>query len=653
MRSAFNQKRNRIASTKTNLDEVYDFLGLNLVAPDQNMPKGKSPYAINCRRFAKNEDDTRVAIHTRRGSTNFSTPLGQALDEENTASVTDDLEFTSETWVDILWTAGASGVLTKLELYLKKVVSGNGPVIIETYTDSSGSLGALVGQTSIKASDISTTYAYEIAYLMDCPTIVNGDDYHMVVKVQDAGTGTYALGQTAGTGIRTSSDDGATWTPLTASARFKTYLSTAGDIIGYTRRNPQNLNYRTLFAFGTNVYEVPDNTGTPASIDTNIHADATYVRFDQVDDKTFWVDGHNPARWWTGTGSSSVIAGVAGNPTHVLIYENRACFVPDDDPTRVNFSALFDFETYASDGFFYVPNPKSPDHITALTKFQKSMTIFTRKSKHIVYGSSISTFTRDEAVGTQGAISQEAVAVGKNKIYFMSDDRMMYAWNGNTDDPISTEMEREFQNILDLDKVRVHLYRNELRVYYNTKDDPTVNKMAIYDIIQEQWFTDTGRSVMGSLEWDQNDNELIEFSSLAGWIFRGNSGYSDLGKGIAFKYWTQYQMYGSGMAKDRVKKFRPVVRPAATPYYLQVGKDVDFENNATMAPWLVDAGGAKWGNFVWGDGTKWGSGKRLIDNTAPMSGRGKYTQYRFECDTVDTPVWLLGYQALVKSGRPR
>lgn len=650
MRSAFNQKRRRMATSKPTLDERYDFLGLNLVAPAQAMPEGKSPYGINFRRYAKNDGDTRVAIRTRRGSQNLSTPVGEAVDTENTGTVTDNLVFDADNWLDLKWTAGATGVLTKLELYIKKNVSGNGHVVIEIYTDNSGGLGTKVAQTSILASSITSSYTYAVARLMDAPDIENGEDYHMVVKVHDSGTGSYHLGLTSGSGLRTSSTAGESWSSATGSFRFKTYLSTAGKIIGYTRRNPQNKEYRTLFAMGNDIYEVTD-AGVATSIDSNVDNAAQFVRFDQVDDKTFWVDGEGKARWWDGTDVTE-ISGVPGNPTHVLIFENRACFVPKDDPTRVNFSALYDFENYPSVNFFYVPKPKSPDHITALTKFQKSMTIFTRKSKHIVYGSSISTFTREEAVGTQGALSQEAVAVGRNKIYFMSDDKMIYGWNGTSDELLSTEMETEFQKI-DISTVRLHLYRNQLRVYYRTTDEPNAGKMALYDITQEQWFMDTGRNVMGSLEWDQNNNELIEFSSRAGWLFRGQRGYSDLGKAIEFKYWTGYNMYGSGMAKDRVKKFRPVVRPATTPYYLSVGKDVDFEDNPTMVDWLVDAGGAKWGNFVWGDGTKYGGGRKLIDDTAPMSGRGKYTQYRFESSAIEAPVWLIGYQALIKSGRPR
>jgi hypothetical protein len=285
--------------------------------------------------------------------------------------------------------------------------------------------------------------------------------------------------------------------------------------------------------------------------------------------------------------------------------------------------------------------------------------IFTHETKHILYGSDIGSFTRKEAIGTKGAVTQEAIVADRNYIYFMADDKHIYRFNGVEDEILSEVVEPELQTITDVTKVRLHLYRNQLRVYYAKGTDTQPTNMLLLELSKKdsnkylQWFADTGRAVLGSLEWTQDNNQLIEFSSKVGAMYLGETTDSDLGKAIDMKYWTKYKLYGSGMAKDRIKRFRLFVRPSDAPYVLRVGKDIDFNNDPTMVNYTVDGGGTKWGNFVWGDGSLWGNSSEFIDNKVAMSGRGKFTQYRFECAEVESPVELYGYGSLIKSGRPR
>lgn len=657
MRSAFNRQRRVIRSSQPRVDETYDLKGLNLIAPDQVMPKGESPFTINSRAYARDSEDTRVAIRTRKGSQFLSTPVGETLDTQNVGDSIGEIEFSATRWIVQPFAASSDGALTKLELEVKKSGAANGHIIIEIYSDNgSGGLGMLLGQSSIRASLVPAAFDNLTAYFIDAPLLETGAGYWKVIKVQEYGTGTYVLNMTAGSDAKVSTDELVTYSSLGGDFRFKTYLSTAGEIIGYDRRYPQDKVNRTFFALksaaSTELYEVTD-TGVATSIDPDVSVNAEYLRTAQVDDKLMFVDGNRPARWYDGDDVEN-ISGVPGIPTHVTIFKNRAMFVPADDPTRVNFSALYDFNVYPSANFFYVPNPKSPDHIAGWRVFQDNLVIWTHETKHVVFGSDISNFTRKEAVGTKGAVSDEAIAVDRNHAYFMADDGQIYRWNGATDELISGKMEPEFNSIQDKKKVRMHIYRNQLRIYYSKKPNTIADRMALFDIETNQWFMDTGRSVMGSLEWYLNDNQLIEFSSRTGQLFLGESGGSDLGKAIDFKYWTAYNAYGSGAAKDRIKRFRPIVRPAETPYYLMVGKATDLnDNSAVLRPWLVDGGGAQWGSFNWGDGTKWGAGTAMVDNSSPMSGRAKHTQYRFECNKVDTPVELYGYISLIKSGRVR
>lgn len=657
MRSQFSRPRRAIrATSQLKTDETYDLRGLNLVSPDQVIPGGETPFAINNRRYADNDSETSVAMRTREGSVLYATaPAGETADAEETGTVVDDIAVTGDLLVAIPFEAEADGALTKFEAYVKKAANTRGYLLIDIWNTTNDLPSRVIGRTSIAPNAVTTSYAYVPAYLMDAPEVEMGDIYWGVVRMQDLGVGTYYLGQVASGNIHTSTDGGATWIAQTYKARFKTHVSTAGFIKGFTKRYPETADNEILFALGEKLYAVPDSPATPAEVDTDlIDAASEKVRFVNIDERTFIIDGESALRMYDGaTVDSSLGEPTAlGPPVNGMILENRLLIVPKDDQTRIDFSALYDFETWPSVNFFYIGRPLSQDHITAMHEFREGATIFTKEMKYTLTGSTIQTFQPVPHRGSKGAISQEATAVGKEAIYFMADDRHIYSWNGNSDRDISAKIWPELKKILDLDKVRFHLYNNELRVYYNRNPDTTVNCMLLYDIAEDQWYKDTGRSVMGSLEAVHNNNELIEFSSKAGWIFEGEDGYSDLGKPIDFKYWTAYKAYGSGSARDRVKRFRPVVRPAQSPFYLSVGKDVDFLDRPSMKPWLVDSGGAQWGTFNWGDGTAYG-GAALLDDRSPMSGRGKHTQYRFEHEGINQPVFLLGYIALIKSGRSR
>lgn len=657
MRSNFNTRQRRIiSSAQPRIDENYDLRGLNLISPDQIMPKGESPMALNCRMYARNEEETRVAIRTRRGSVVHSEPVGFAADTDNDDTITGDVPFTPVNWIAQPFAATNSGVLTQVDLWVKRLDGSAGPVIVEIYDDNSGVPGNLLAQSSVNLSQITLSYQWLPAYFIDAPALTASEDYWIVVHTQVEGQGTYHLGETVTSGALISNTSGGTWDALGASVAFKTYLATAGAPKGWTRRDPQNKQRRILLAHGTDVYAIPDNPATPTSISSAIDPTATKVRFEQIDDKTIWVDGVTPAKWYDGT-NVTTIGGMSGTPTHVIAHKNRLFWVKTQEPTRVDFSGLYEFETYRSVDYFYVPNPKSPDHITAMVVFQDNLIIFTRTTKYIMTGSDIASFTMKQAVGTKGALHQEVVAVDRNYIYFMSDDSQLYRFNGVSDELISDKAQPELDSIQNLDNCHLSIHDNQLRLHYPKAPSIEVNRTLVLDLVFNQYFIDTGRSVLGSFTVDMGKSRLVEISSRAGWLFIGNQSFSDLGKAIDFKYWTPYKAYTSGAAKDRIRKFRPILRASESRYSMFVGRDIDFQEKPDMREYAVNGEGSTWGSgATWGAASAnpaiWGSTK-LIDRASPMSGRGKHTQYRFEKRGVDTPIELYGYIAIYKAGRAR
>lgn len=655
MQSAFNQPQGAIqSSSKPFVDEQYDLKGLDMAMPDQVSAENSSPYLTNVRRYARQDGETRVAARTRKGSIKITVPAGQTLDAQNVDTATGDLGFTTTRIIAQPFDATADGALTRVAPEIKADTTSRGHVIIDICSDNGGVPGAVIASSSILSSSITTAYQYLDSYLIDAPTVQTGEQYWMLLYIQDNGSGTYYVRQTADAGALDleSSNEGSSWTSIGASFRFKSYVSIDEGVKGFHRRDPSDGAHRTLFAAGTELYSALDN-GTVSSIYSSIDVGADKVRFAEVDDKTMFVDGVNVPKWWDGL-TVTTIPNAPAASSLVKIHQGRAFFLTEK--TLWRFSELYDFATYPSVNFFYVPSPKSPDGVTGARTFQDNFVIFTHETKHIVYGNDISTFTRKEAIGTKGAVSDEAIAVDRNYCYFMGDDRNIYAWAGGDDILLSERVEPELSGIQDTSKVRFHLYNDQLRVYYPSAGSAHNDRMLLLDLTYSdfskrdfQWFLDTGRPVVGSLEWNQQDNELIEFSSHTPWMLRGEQNYSDVGKAIAFRYWTKYKNYGSSASKKRIKRFRPFLRTVTSDYSLLIGRDLDFQNDPDMREYLVSGGGAKWGAFVWNDGTKFGK-RKYIDKKSAMSGRGNQIQYRFEREGVETPVEIYGYFCLLKVG---
>lgn len=666
MQSAFNNPSPPTsATTNAAADESYNLLGLNMRDPDEIMPPGETPYTINSRMYARNGSESRVANRTRMGCSFLTDAIGSTQNVSNTATNTGDLAFSTTRIIAFPIIPTSTGALTSLALEIKKIGSATGHVMIELYANNAGVPGTTVlAQSAIYSTGITTTYQFLKAYFTDAPTLSNGITYWAVVYIQDNGSGSYYLSQTASGAVLdlVSVNDQVAWTTLNVGVNFKSYLSTVGGIKGYTSRYPQDSTQNLiLFVQSNTLYSCSISTGTPNVVDNTVNASATKVRFDQGMNNTYYVDGYSGVKQWTGTGAITQVPNVpSSNPTNILIWQNRMFIMTGN---RIDFSELGDYTTWPSTNFFYIPitTPQAADHPTGWGIFQNNLIVFTHLTKYMVVGSNIANFTYKEVVGTKGCVSQEALAIDRSYCYFLADDGQVYRWagSGSDDELLSDKVQPELQTIQDRSQVRFHIYRNQLRIYYNKAPNAHNGNMLLYDVELTQWFMDTGRNMAGSLELYLDDNQLVEFSSLVGMLVYGETQFSDLGKSLDYQYFTNYKTYGykrrtgqafgGASAKKRIKRFRPIIRTADADYTMLIGKDMNFANNPDLREYIVSGGGAKWGSFRFGDGTLWGKAAQ-IQNAAGMSGRGFYIQYRFLRQGVETPVELYGYVALYKIG---
>jgi hypothetical protein len=332
-------------------------------------------------------------------------------------------------------------------------------------------------------------------------------------------------------------------------------------------------------------------------------------------------------------------------------------YVNKDNPTRVYFSNLApDYDTIDSVNFFYVPDPSSPDPVTGWEEYQDQLIIFTPEKKWLLIGSDLSSFSLNQAPGgSKGAVSQESIARNEKHLFFFSVDGGPYYYDGARDVALGTYIEPEVKNMVSLETIDSVVTDREWRIYYKTLGDTQHKRMLLYDQRYGEWFLDTETYTRMPAVRTEENNELVEASSVLGALYFGEAQDANLGAPIDWKYWTNYKKYTSGIAKDRVRTFRAIFEAPDHSYTVSVGKDADFNNSPNMKSVLLTPSGILYdGGETYGSATAfYDKGSSVASPKISMSGRANNTQYRFEKYGAYTRVFLYGYEAIVKAGRPR
>jgi hypothetical protein len=650
--ASYNALRQARTPTSNYPDERYLLNGLNMVTPDDLIANGESPYTINTRMFARESGEKRVAIRTRKGPGFYSVPVGEAIDQQQTSVAgAANLTFNQTHLVASKFVAGNNNLLSAVDVNLKSN-TGIGTVIMEIRSNQSGLPGTKLAISGAKGNQLVSTYGYVKFRFINPLQLTSGTTYWIVLYSQDDNVNYYHASTTTNTSTAVTSSDGVSWAVQSYSLNFKTYTCTAGAVKGWKRMYFSNGTKYTVFAHGTSLYVVNDVTGVPTAVKTGLNALATRYRFAKsFDDKYVVVNGYDAAFTIDSSLATATLANVPFIPNNVLAWKNRLVFTQPDDPTRYFYSEPAQPTTYPSTNFGYVPAPKTADPITAMLVYQDNLLFFTSETKYVLSGTDISNFTLRQAIGTKGAVGQEAVDNDRNYAYFKADDQI-YAFNGVTDTIISDNVQPEVDGFTQDQNTCVCLYNNQVRIYYTPAAQATNSKMLLFNTIYKQWFMDTDAyTTLPSIMAQDTGNPLVEASSVYGALFYAEVDSNNLGAPLDMKYWTSYNKYLSAMSKDRVRKFHPEIRPGDTTFTMQVGKDVDFQNSPFMVPLTVSAGGNLWGasTTVWGSFV-WGAAQ-YQDTPVSLSGRGKHTQYRFERYGANTPVELYGYAALIKSSQ--
>lgn len=629
---------------------IENFSGLNTTTPYQQLEKGESPHFNNVRLYARNRNDRRISVGTRKGSGYLMDPVGEAEDQTLTATTgAGDQSVTNTTWVATPFTAGATGRLTKIELNVNTSDTPTQHLMVAVYTDSSGEPGTKLGCSSILSSDVGSTYEYAVARFIEAPEVTSGSDYWIVCYMQAGGANNWNWSSTtSSTAGLTSTSSGGSWAASNAEYNFKTHVSDDAKMLGAREYTPTSGTNRVLMATGTKMYTVNTANGTTTEIKSGLSANAENYYYDQADDEIYWVNGQDNLMKWDGSTVSSVTGTyIPSAPKFIKFHKNRLFLVDGTDTTKLVYSELGDYSDFDSTNFQYVPSPKSGDPITGLEVFQDNLIIFTRNTKYVLYGEDPGNFVLRQSSGKKGAVNQSTIASDPNYIYYLSDDGV-WRYNGSSDQLISDKMQNEVDSIATKTKASAVVHDNYYRLYYTSTTASVNDSCILFDSINSFWLRDNGTFI--DRPFVLEDDTLIEGSCVVGAMYVAEQQYSDLGRPIDFEYYTNY--FGTGLNKIFLRRMLPAVRLQSAAYSINVAIDIDQRNTEVITDTIdAQASGSEWGSTeTWGGGATWGSA--TVSTPKPITGTEAFWhQIRFSKEGVETPVEILAILLQIRTRR--
>lgn len=661
MYSNFQRPRAKAPAARKPMQKVIlDYSGLDVANPYDLVQEGHSPFAKNFRIYDTNSEARSVQITTRKGSGLYTNVLGETLDGSDTSVTGAGLTYvdTLLNWRAVKYTATSTGRLTKLEINMKRN-TGFAPLIVEMYDEDWN----LMADSSVIESIVPDNLTYTPVYFIEAPRVEASTDYYFVFYVQDDGSGAYQL-STNDSGTALASNSGvAGMTPVSYGINYKSYVAPEMVEKGMFRFNMEGGTNKTMVVYsnGTNdvLYAVDDNDGTFDVVDNTLDKDAVEYSFAVMDGKLFYVNGFDNLKAWNGTSVETITDPELSILKLIVVYKDRLWGVLASESNKIIFSEVPGnpsdttpdkqwYYAWRSVSFMYQPAPKVADPIMALVPYQDVLKVITTGQKIDIYGYSYDTFYSKQNPDTKGALSSSTATDGEF-LYHVGKEGII-RHNGTSGVIITTAIQPIYDSIPDKSKINIAYWNNTIRMYYGSGYS---NEILVYDILRNEWMRDTETWVKRGVVWEDADdnNQLIESSSLVPRIMFAETGFSALGKAIDFAYWTKYESLGVPAQKKRIIKFFPLFEPSDRDFNINVDMDKDMQNLPTRSRVGLTTTGARWGEFNWDDGTTWGANTAFVPTRLRFPGYAHYFQARISRRAVNNQVKFYGTQYSYKLKR--
>jgi len=581
---------------------------------------------------------------TRKGADRYSVPVGEAMSAELTA-ITGPSVFTvngSQAIAQKL-TVARTERITKAEVRIKSTTSSAGVLLVEYYTDNAGVPSELIGQSSIRPADVTSSFTWLPVYFIQAPAVTAAQVIWQVIRGQDAKCGNYEISTTtASTTALSSATAGAAWSVTTYSANVRLYTAPFSPVKGVQRAyRPNGLKVTTL-AYGSSIATVNDSTGATTVIKADFNGAAVKYRSQMVQDAVYYVNGlEKPWKWDFTTFTQLTAAPYI--PSLIMEHKGLLFFNDVEDKTRIFYSNFADYATFTITDFIYVPAPKSYDSVTAFGKLNGAFYVFARGNKFVLLGSDNDTFSLDEAPSQRGTFSQESVVFDSNFIYH-ADGEGVHKFNGTDDINLAEPFLEDYLAINNKDSIQLEVYRNRLYVFYAPAGAADNTECFVINLLLNRFESrDVNTPIGHTFSRYAQDDIFIQASNRVAGIYYGElntNDYHNLGAPIQYELRTSYSHFDQAGSLKRIPKWRPQFPSVTGDYGVQVGYDKDSEGNPQFQTVSLSGSGARFNTGVlFNTGVRF-AGQRMIEPKLHIPGTFNRLQRRYKHIAAREPVEL-------------
>jgi hypothetical protein len=598
---------------------------------------------------------------TRKGFDFHSDAVGETLDQSQTSTTgAADQSFSETTWLAQPMTTGSAGQLSKIEVRLKNDAAASGTILIEFYTNNGGVPGTFISRTSIDASELASSYAYEVSRFVNAPTLASATQYWIVARVQSVGSGSYKWSSTTtATTALVSTNSGTSWSSTSFALNFRQYYATAAPVKGLHRAYKSDGTTCTLFASGTTLYVVNEVSGALSVIKSGLSASATNYRFVTINDIVYYINEYDGLRKWDFTTESQV-----NSTNYSLISEHKGMLflVEKNDPNKLVFSNFAVYETFTSTDFIYVPSPKTGDPVTALKSLNGYMLIFTRDNKFILSGEDNATFRLDEAPDQKGTFSQETVAADDNFVYYLSDDGV-YRSNGTEPQSLSEHIFEQVRTLANKNTSCLCVSKGRLYFWFRSQAATYNDQCYVWNLNYGSGGTDCVESldmnanVTRAVNAFRDNDELLVGSSVIGqvyWQELASNNYHNLGGDLEYTLQTHYMAFDTPAVLKEIRYWEPRFAAQSSSYDISCEYAYDLRDNWQLysSPDVQGAGVTYGSGALYGDGEIYGT---TSETQAYLYVPGEYRRIalRYTHTAARQPHTFLGHSLVVQQRRMR
>ena len=379
---------------------------------------------------------------------------------------------------------------------------------------------------------------------------------------------------------------------------------------------------------GVKLYRTRIDNGETTELDSPVWSGTTAVRGEQAEGFFYYVDGNsalqriNLTTWVTelAVPAQSEIGIVYQNDlaqaqteltakagASLILYHQNRLYLSGfkDDPNIIHFS-LIDGTAPRVDQFnvtnrFYssdnAPEDTSCDPISAMASLNDNVVIFRRESLSLFTLSGGFDYGSPQQVTPEGnrygVLNQEAVAYGRNVVYFYNPTEGVMRFAGAMSKVESLKIDNILNTIPEKNKSSVFLeyFDLKLRVYYSIDHNYNDRCLIMYTSFSKPspWYMDINTPVRASIGTGSTD-KLYALHSQYPIVYEvdATNQLTDFNSIIEAEYHTAYKATRNPFGWERPRRiFAMVLANSTNSYYL--GIDYDYKDNPSVWRKFVDA----------------------------------------------------------------